>query len=122
METTIKKEELEYVAKVRDNYTPRETKKLDQLKALEKKVNILPQNFALVFGIIAALIFGTGMCLAMKVIGNLMVLGIIVGVVGMGLCVANYFIYKAMLKSRKNKYGSTIIELSNELLNENQDN
>lgn len=122
METTIKKEELEYVAKVRDNYTPRETRKLDQLKALEKKVNLLPQIFALVFGIIAALIFGTGMCLAMKVIGNLMVLGIIVGVVGMGLCVANYFIYKAMLKSRKNKYGSTIIELSNELLNENQDN
>lgn len=120
METKIKQQELEYVSRLRENYIERETKKLDQLMALEKRVNRPTQIFAYTFGIIAALIFGVGMCLAMKVIGNLMVLGIIVGIVGMGLCVGNYFIYKAMLRSRKIKYGSTIIELSNELLNEHQ--
>lgn len=114
-----------YVRKIRDSYTPREHTKFDELKKLDKKVKLFPSVFACVFGSVAALVLGTGMCLAMEVIGAslmspaaLMTVGVIVGCVGIALCIANYFIYKAMLNSRKKKYGARIVALGNELLNE----
>lgn len=114
-----------YIAKVRDNYIPHEHTKLDELKELDRKIKLFPSVFAYISGSIAALILGVGMCLVMKVIGAsimsstaLMVVGVIIGCIGIVLCVANYFIYKAILNSRKKKYGSQIVALSNELLNE----
>lgn len=114
-----------YVRKIRDSYTPRAHTKFDELKKLDKKVKLFPSVFACIFGSVAALILGTGMCLAMEVIGAslmspaaLMTVGVIVGCVGIALCIANYFIYKAMLNSRKKKYGARIVSLGNELLNE----
>lgn len=116
--------QIEYVTKVRDSYSPHERTKLDELKELDKKVKLFPSVFAYVFGSVAALILGVGMCLAMKVIGAtvmsstaLMALGVIVGCVGIALCIANYYVYKALLKSRKRKYGDKIVSISNELLN-----
>lgn len=113
-----------YIARVRDRYVPRERTKLDDLKELDKRVKLFPSVFAYIFGSIAALILGVGMCLAMKVIGAslmsntaLMVAGVIIGCAGIALCIANYFIYNAILKARKSKYGSQIIAISNELLN-----
>lgn len=115
----------EYVTKVRDEYIPHERTKLNELKGLGRKVKLLPSVFAYTLGCIAALIFGTGMCLAMNVIGTslmspavLMTVGVIVGCVGIALGVANYFLYRTALKSRKKKYGEQIIALSNELLNQ----
>lgn len=56
------------------------------------------------------------MCLAMQVIGNMMPLGIVIGVVGIAMVSANYFIYRAMLNARKRKYADEILALSDELL------
>lgn len=113
-----------YVATIREQYVPRERTKLDELKDLDAKVNTPPSIMAYILGVIAALILGVGMCFALRVLGAAlmtstvsMVVGCIIGAVGIALCVANYFIYKAMLKSRKAKYGDRIIEISNELLN-----
>lgn len=113
-----------YVVKIRDSYTPAEHTKLDELKELDRKVRLFPAVLAYIFGVVAALVLGTGMCLAMEVIGAslmsptvLMTVGVIVGVLGIALCIANYFIYNAVLKSRKSKYADKIISISNELLN-----
>lgn len=113
-----------YITKVRDNYVPRERTKLDELKELDKRVKLFPSVFAYIFGSIAALILGVGMCLAMQVIGAsimsstaLMAAGVVIGCIGIILCIANYHLFKAILKSRKRKYGSRIVALSNELLN-----
>lgn len=112
---TIKNIQSKYLDK-----TENETK-LDNLRELDKKVTLFPTIFSYVFGIVAALIFGTGMCLAMNVIGdNLMILGICIGVVGIILCIINYFIYKKILQSRRNKYKEEILALSNELLNKKE--
>lgn len=89
-------------------------------EALDKKVKTPAEVFAYTFGITSTLIFGLGMCLAMKIIGDAMVLGIIIGVVGMGLILANYPLYKKVLLSRKKKYANEIISLTNEALNENK--
>ena len=44
---------------------------------------------------------------------------IVVGVIGIGLCAANYFIYRKLEEKGKNRNAAKILELSKELLNEN---
>lgn len=114
-----------YIAKVRDSYMPHTRTKLDELKELDKKVKLFPSVFAYIFGSVGALVLGLGMCLAMKKIGTSvmsaivsMTVGVIIGCAGITICTVNYYIYKAMLKSRKEKYAAQIITLSNELLHE----
>lgn len=112
-------EDQKTVERIRNGYEDREITKTEQLKMLDKKVRRPANIFAYVFGSVSALVFGTGMCLAMKVIGATLnpAIGICVGVAGMGLCVTNYYIYKAILKKRKAKYSAQILELCDEALN-----
>ena len=105
------------VERIRASYTEKEITKLDELKQLDKKVKRPAQIFAYVYGSISSLVLGTGMCLAMKIIGNNMALGIGIGLAGIALMLTTYPIFKAILKSRKNKYASKIFELSDSLLN-----
>ena len=80
------------------------------------------QIFAYTFGIIGALILGTGMCFAMGVIGDesitSMIIGIAVGLVGIFGVSINYFIYKKLLEKGKMKYGSDIVQLAKEITEE----
>ena len=113
-----------YVTKVCNSYATPKTTKIDELRKLDKKVKLFPSVFAYIFGTVASLILGTGMCFAMEVIGAslmsytaMMTVGVVIGCVGIILCVANYFIYKKILNMRKRKYGNQIIALGNEILN-----
>ena len=83
---------------------------------MDRRIKRPAEIFAYTFGTAGTLILGTGMCLAMKVIGNLAPLGIAIGLVGIAMVTVNYFIYRHILTSRKKKYGAKIIALSNELL------
>ena len=105
------------VESIKAQYLPEEKSGLDELKALDRKVKRPAEIFAYTFGIVGSLVLGTGMCLAMKVIGDMMLLGIGVGLVGIAFVTANYFLYKKILKSRKQKYAKEIVELSDTLLN-----
>jgi hypothetical protein len=113
--------ELKMVEKIRASYAEKEITKFDQLKELDRKVKRPAEVFAYVFGSISSLVLGTGMSLAMKVIGATlsfaMPLGIGVGLLGILLVSINYPIYKRILKRRKNKYEKQIFELSDSLLN-----
>lgn len=114
------KNEKQIAQQIKNNYTPKtkEQTKLEELKAMDKKVKNPARVFAYTFGTVGSLILGTGMCLAMKIIGNLMPLGIGVGLVGIAMVSLNYTIYHAILNKRKAKYANQIIEKSNELLND----
>lgn len=105
------------VERIRGDYLPAERTKLDELKALDRKVKRPAEIFAYTFGVAGSLVLGTGMCLAMKVIGNMMPLGIGVGLVGIALVTVNYFLYKKILKLRKQKYANEILQLTDDLLN-----
>lgn len=109
--------EIKAIERIRASYTEKEITKLDELKELDKKVKRPAQIFAYVYGSLSSLVLGTGMCLAMKVIGSSMALGIIIGLVGIGITLTTYPIFKAILKKRKNKYAPKIFELSDSLLN-----
>ena len=107
------------VKHIKEGYEPKTKTKYDELIALNRRVELPAYIFAYTFGIIASLILGLGMCLAMQVIGTgipLMVLGIVIGVIGIALVSVNYPIFLAIMKSRKKKYAEKIIALSDELL------
>ena len=112
------KNEIKEINKIKGAYEPQEETKLEKLKRLNARVKRPARIFAYVLGIIGALILGTGMCLAMNVIGGgRMIEGIVIGVSGIIITTLNYPLYKGLLKSRKEKYKDEIISLSNELLN-----
>ena len=111
------------VQKIRTQYTERENTQLDALKALDKKVKKPANVFAVVFGSISAVIMGSGMSLVMTDIGSIigiespMFPGIIIGVVGLVMALLTYPMYKKILNSRKKKYASEIIKLSDSIMN-----
>ena len=115
----MNKENLQYVENLKKEYSDKEYTKLDELKALDRQTKLMPNIFAFTFGTIGSLVLGFGMTLAMGLLfENLMWLGIIVGLIGILMVTINYFIYNKMLKKAKEKNGSRILELSNEILNE----
>ena len=110
-----------YAEHIANEYAPKDTTKVRQLKKLDNKAKLPATIFAYTFGIISALVLGVGMCLAMKVIGSgvgAMVAGIIIGVVGIIGCAVNYPIYKKMRANGKAKYGSDIMKLAKEISDE----
>lgn len=110
--------EKEIIEQIRASYEKQEPSKVEKLKKFDNSVKRPAEIFAYIFGVLGSLVLGVGMCLAMKVIGNLMVLGIVIGCVGIAMVSVNYLIYKKIEKARKKKYGSQIIALSTELLND----
>ncbi len=106
------------VQHIREQYMEQKPTKFDELKEMDKKVKKPAEIFAYTFGTVGALVLGAGMSLAMKVIGDMMVGGIIIGIVGIAMVSVNYIIYKKILESRKQKYAEQILQLSSDLLNE----
>ena len=100
------------------DYAPKESSKIVALKKLDNKAKLPATIFTYSCGIISALIFGAGMCLAMQVIGSgigSMILGIVVGLIGLIGCGINYPIYKKMLEKGKKKYAYEIVQLAKEI-------
>ncbi|MBQ4164710.1 MAG: dihydropteridine reductase [Oscillospiraceae bacterium] len=96
-------------------YAPKESSKIVALKKLDNRAKLPATIFTYTWGIVFALIFGTGMSLSMQVIGDNMILGIIVGVVGLIGCSVNYPIYKRILEKGKAKYAYEIVQLAREI-------
>lgn len=103
------------------DYAPKNNSKIVALKKLDNKAKLPATIFTYTFGIVSTLVFGTGMCLAMQVIGSglgSMILGIVVGIVGLAGCSVNYPIYKRMLEKGKAKYAYEIVELARQISEE----
>lgn len=111
-----------YAEQIANEYAPKKTSKVLALKKLDQKAKKPAEIFTYTFGIIFALILGTGMSLCMGAIGTKtilsMVIGVVVGVVGLIGCGINYPIYKKILQKGKQKYGSDIIRLAKEISEE----
>ena len=111
------------VQKIRTQYTEKQHSELDALKALDTKVKKPANVFGYIFGSISAMIMGAGMSLVMTDIGAMiglasaMIPGIVIGVVGLGMALSTYPIYKKILSSRKKKYAPEILELSERIMN-----
>lgn len=107
------------VQKIRTQYdSEKENTKLDELKKLDASVKLPANVFAYTYGTIGSLVLGTGMSLAMGVIGSSVATGVMVGCVGIAMVSTTYTFYKRILSSRRAKYRSKINELSDKILNE----
>lgn len=87
-----------YAESIVKDYAPKESSKVKALKKLDSRAKLPATIFTYSCGIVSALVFGTGMCMSMKVIGSNMALGIAVGVAGLAGCGVNYPIYKRLLE------------------------
>ena len=110
------------VQKIRSQYTEAKHTELDELKALDAKVKRPANTFAYTYGTVGTIVMGAGMSLVMTEVGAVigitgMVPGIVIGVLGMGLVLSTYPIYKRILNSRRKKYAPQILELSNQIMN-----
>ena len=109
--------------KIRTQYMEKTPSELDALRELDAKVKRPANVFAYTFGSISAIIMGTGMSLVMTDIGAIigitdaLVPGIAIGVVGLGMELLTYPMYKGILNSRKKKYGAEILTLSDKIMN-----
>lgn len=120
----MNKNEQEYlVQRIRTQYTEKEHTELDELRELDKRVKTPAKLFGYAFGTLSALIMGCGMSLIMTDLGQILGLsdprlpGIMTGIVGMAMAIANYPIFKAILTGRRRRYADRIIELSDKLVN-----
>ena len=110
------------VKKIRTQYTEKQHTELDELKALDAKVKKPANVFAYTYGSVSAVVMGAGMSLVMTDIGAIvglasaMVPGIAVGVIGMGMALSTYPIYKKILNNRKKKYAAEIMALSDKIM------
>ena len=106
-----------FAEQLANEYAPKDTSKVVALRKLDAKAKLPATIFTYTLGIISALVFGTGMCLAMGQIGSgttsSFVLGIAIGVVGM--IGVNYPIHKKLLAQGKQKYAFEIMELAKEI-------
>lgn len=106
-----------YAEALANEYAPKDTSKVVALKKLDRKAKLPAIIFAYSFGIVFTLVFGTGMCLAMGVLGDgaYFVPGIIIGLIGMLGVGVNYPIYNRLLARGKQKYAFEIMELAKEI-------
>ena len=107
-----------FAESIANEYAPKDNSKIVALRKLDRRAKLPATIFTYTWGIISALVFGTGLCLGMQVIGSGitgMVIGIIVGIIGMIGCGVNYPIYSKMLENGKKKYAYEIVELAREI-------
>ena len=95
-----------YAEQLANEYAPKNTSRVVALRKLDAKAKLPATAFTYAFGITSALIFGTGLCLAMGQIGSgttgSFVLGILMGVVGMAV----NFLYVAFRIAAGIRYAS----------------
>ena len=107
-----------YAESIAKEYAPKDSSKILALRKLDRKAKLPANIFTFTFGTFSSLVLGTGMCLAMQVIGGTvpyMILGIVIGIVGFAFCGINYPIYKKILENGKKKYAYEIVELAREI-------
>ena len=115
-------EENKEIEEIRKKYLPVVESKVDELKRLDTQVQNSGVAAALCIGVVGSLIFGTGMCFSMQVLGTgilTMILGMILGIAGALVMAMAYPVYRKKQQKMKEILAPKILELSNEILNGN---
>lgn len=121
---TYSAKEQEEIKNIRKKYLVQEEDKMEQLRKLDRSVGQKATVISLVFGIVGALVLGTGMSLAMTDLGAVfgmsqmvaLVVGIIIGLCGMIPVGLAYPVYNKVLKKERERVAPEILRLSDELM------
>ena len=112
---TYSAKENQEVLNIRKKYMLQQDSKLEELKRLDAMVQNSGVMESLITGIGGALVFGVGFCLTMKVIGNAVWLGVILGLIGTVGIIFAYPVYRKYFAKAKARYGPQILRLTEEL-------
>ncbi len=104
------------IREIRSKYVPREENKMEQLQRLDASATQKATAYALVVGVIGALILGLGMSCCMVFDSSWFVPGIVIGVVGMIVVAAAYPLYNRVLKRERERIAPQILRLTDELM------
>ena len=113
---TYSAKEQEELKRIRSKYAPKEENKMDLLRRLDAQVTQKATMYAIIVGVIGALILGTGMSCCMVWGGGVFVLGIIVGVIGLAVVSLAYPLYNHTLKKERERIAPEILRLTEELM------
>lgn len=120
--TALSQEERKEIDSIRRQYCPSEQKesKLERLRRLDALVKNSAVIWSLVLGILGLLTFGLGLTMILE--WNIWLWGIVVMLIGSVPIALAYPVYLKILNKNKKRYGQEILTLSEELLNQSQDN
>lgn len=113
---TYSAKEQEQIKEIRSKYVPKEEIKLEQLQRLDNSASQKATAISLAFGVIGALVMGTGMSCCMVWADTLMIPGIVIGMVGMALVGYAYPLYSRVLKKERERIAPEILRLTDELM------
>lgn len=103
------------VQEIRKRYMPKEESKFEELKRLDRQVQTSGIIQSLSVGIIGFLLFGLGVCMTVKIVGESIILGVLLGLAGSAAMLFAYPIYRSIFSKTKEKLVPRILELTVEL-------
>jgi len=98
-----------------EKYIPQEKSVLDKMKEIDASVNKKATISAISIGVLGALVLGTGMSIIMEAGANFLGVGILIGVIGLGICGYAFLHYQNKLKKERAKVMDEIVRLSKEV-------
>lgn len=121
---TYSAKQQEEVKKIRSKYAKPEEDKMELLRRLDAGVTQKATVVSLIFGIIGALILGSGMSLIMTNLYEIlsmpqntaMLIGILAGILGIVLVCLAYPLYNRTVKKERNRIAPEILRLTDELM------
>lgn len=105
------------IKRIREKYAmpTQEEDKMERLRKLDQSVTRPGTIWSIAVGVLGTLALGLGMSCVM-VWDNLMIPGIIIGVIGLAGVIAAYPLYDQITKKQRKKLAPEIIRLSDELM------
>lgn len=119
---TYSAQQQEEIKNIRKKYLAPEEDRMEQLRRLHHSATRKAQVWALVLGVVGALVMGCGMSLVMTDLGEMLGLanaflpGIAVGVIGMISVALAYPTYNRVLTKERRRIAPDILRLSDELI------
>lgn len=114
-EYTYSAKRQEEIERIRKKYVPAEEDKMELLRKLDRSTTRLGTMYAIILGVIGALLLGIGMCCTMLWAETLFVPGIGIGLFGILLTVLAYPVYLSTTKKQREKIAPQILALTEEL-------
>lgn len=104
------------IKRIRSKYTPKEENKMEQLQRLDASATQKATMYAIIVGVIGALILGAGMSCCLVWTNSLLIPGIVIGIIGMMVLAVAYPLYNRTLKKERERIAPEILRLTDELM------
>ena len=103
------------IEEIKKKYLPKEEDKMETLRKLDRSAEQKGTMYSVIVGTIGTMLLGIGMSITMTGAAAYMVLGIIIGLIGIGVLVPAYPIFKKVTEEQRKKIAPQILALTEEL-------